>query len=46
MPLILVSLFKNKVKSLLEQAVEENYIKAEDMKVLKEWRINPEIWGK
>ena len=33
-------------EALLEQAVEENYIKAEDMKVLKEWRINPEIWGK
>ncbi len=33
-------------EALLEQAVEENYIKAEDMAVLKEWRINPEIWGK
>ena len=33
-------------EALLEQAVEENYIKSEDMKVLKEWRINPEIWGK
>ena len=33
-------------EALLEQAVEENYIKAEDMNVLKEWRINPEIWGK
>ena len=31
---------------LLEQAVEENYIKAEDLAVLKEWRINPETWGK
>lgn len=33
-------------EALLEQAVEENYIKAEDMAVLKEWRINPETWGK
>lgn len=33
-------------EALLEQAVEENYIKAEDMEVLKQWRINPEIWGK
>ena len=33
-------------EALLEQAVEENYIKAEDMNVLKEWRINPENWGK
>ncbi len=33
-------------EALLEKAVEENYIKAEDLNVLKEWRINPEIWGK
>ncbi len=33
-------------EALLEQAVEENYIKAEDLNILKEWRINPEIWGK
>ena len=33
-------------EALLEKAVEENYIKAEDLKFLKEWRINPEIWGK
>ena len=33
-------------EALLEKAVEENYIKAEDLKILKEWRINPEIWGK
>ncbi len=33
-------------EALLEQAVEENYIKSEDLNVLKEWRINPEIWGK
>jgi orotate phosphoribosyltransferase len=31
---------------LLEKAVEENYVKPEDLDVLKEWRINPEIWGK
>ncbi|MBO5406817.1 MAG: orotate phosphoribosyltransferase [Bacteroidales bacterium] len=33
-------------EALLEQAVAENYIKAEDLEVLKKWRINPEIWGK
>ena len=33
-------------ETLLEKAVEEIYIKAEDLNVLKEWRINPEIWGK
>ena len=33
-------------EALLEKAVEENYIKSEDLAVLKEWRINPEIWGK
>ena len=33
-------------EALLEQAVEENYIKAEDLAILKEWRINPETWGK
>ena len=33
-------------EALLEKAVEENYIKSEDLNVLKEWRINPEIWGK
>lgn len=33
-------------EALLEQAVEENYIKPEDLAVLKEWRINPETWGK
>ncbi len=33
-------------EALLEQAVADNYIKAEDMAVLKEWRINPETWGK
>ena len=32
-------------EALLEKAVEENYIKSEDLNVLKEWRINPEIWG-
>ena len=33
-------------EALLEQAVEENYIKADFLNILKEWRINPEIWGK
>ncbi len=33
-------------EALLEKAVEENYVKPEDLDVLKEWRINPEIWGK
>ncbi|MBR5857135.1 MAG: orotate phosphoribosyltransferase [Bacteroidales bacterium] len=33
-------------EALLEQALEENYIKAEDIEVLKQWRINPETWGK
>lgn len=31
--------------SLLDEAVEENYIKASDLDVLKEWRINPSTWG-
>jgi len=33
-------------EALLEEAVVENYIKQEDMEVLKQWRINPENWGK
>ena len=33
-------------EALLEKAVEENYIKADCLDILKEWRINPEIWGK
>ena len=33
-------------EALLETAVEENYIKPEYLNILKEWRINPEIWGK
>lgn len=33
-------------EALLEKAVEENYIRAEDLAILKEWRINPETWGK
>ncbi len=33
-------------EALLEEAVAENYIKQENLEVLKEWRINPEIWGK
>ena len=32
--------------ALLAQAVEDKYIKPEDVAVLKEWRLNPEIWGK
>ncbi len=31
--------------SLLEEAVNENYIKSADLDVLKEWRINPSTWG-
>lgn len=33
-------------EALLEEAVEEKYIKLEDLEVLKQWRINPETWGK
>ncbi len=33
-------------EALLEQAVEDNYIKPEDIEILKQWRINPETWGK
>ena len=33
-------------EALLEKAVEENYIKADFLNILKEWRINPETWGK
>lgn len=32
-------------EALLDEAVAENYIKAEDLDILKEWRINPETWG-
>ena len=32
-------------EALLEQAVEDNYIKPEDIEILKQWRINPETWG-
>ena len=31
--------------SLLEEAVSENYIDAEHVEVLKEWRINPSTWN-
>ncbi len=31
-------------EALLEQAVEDKYIKEEDLEVLKSWRINPETW--
>lgn len=30
---------------LLEQAVENNYINKDDLKALKEWRINPAEWN-
>lgn len=30
--------------SLLDEAVARNYIKASDLEVLKEWRINPAVW--
>lgn len=30
---------------LLEQAVENNYINKDDLKTLKEWRINPAEWN-
>jgi hypothetical protein len=30
----------------LEAAAEANYIKAEELDILKEWRLNPEEWGK
>ncbi len=33
-------------EALLEQAVADNYIKPEDIEILKQWRINPETWGK
>ena len=32
-------------EALLDEALERNYIKAEDLEVLKQWRINPETWG-
>lgn len=32
-------------EALLDEAVNENYIKPEDIDILKEWRINPETWG-
>ncbi len=31
--------------ALVEQAVAEDYVKADDLDVLKEWRIRPESWG-
>ncbi|MBR4801401.1 MAG: orotate phosphoribosyltransferase [Bacteroidales bacterium] len=31
--------------SLLEEAVKENYIDAQHVDVLKEWRINPSTWN-
>ena len=32
--------------SLTEVAAETGYVKAEDIEVLKEWRISPSVWGK
>ena len=31
---------------LVAEAAELNYIKAEDIEVLKQWRANPSEWGK
>lgn len=33
-------------EALLEAAAEANYIKADELDILKEWRLNPEEWGK
>lgn len=32
--------------TLLEVALEANYIETKDLTLLEEWRINPAIWGK
>jgi len=32
--------------SLIEVAAATGYVKAEDIEVLKEWRISPSVWGK
>ena len=32
--------------SLLEQAIEEKYIKNEDLTILNKWRENPSSWNK
>ena len=32
--------------TLIEVAAETGYVKAEDIEVLKEWRISPSVWGK
>lgn len=32
-------------EALLDEALERDYIKEEDLEVLKQWRINPETWG-
>lgn len=31
--------------SLLEEAVEEKYVKESDLEMLKEWRIDPSVWS-
>ena len=33
-------------ETLLDMAVEKNYIDGAMLNLLKEWRINPELWGK
>lgn len=33
-------------ETLLDLAVEKNYIDGAMLNLLKEWRINPELWGK
>lgn len=32
-------------EALLEEALKRNYIKPEDLEILKQWRINPQTWG-
>jgi len=31
---------------LIEHAIETGYIKAEQLKTLQEWRVNPSVWKK
>lgn len=33
-------------EALIEEAVASNYIKTEDLDVLKDWRFKPDTWGK
>lgn len=32
-------------EALLDEALERNYIKPEDLEILRQWRINPQTWG-